>query len=259
MPTVTKTKPNTKTGELKLSSDRKVSPLSRWQIVKKTGKRVAKPKVANSFGLPALASCPGFTEWCMAVCYAFNLQRAWSTVDRLVNHNLTILKGCGSNVPRMTELLTTMVKSVKWHDTEKVFRWHWDGDIFSAQYARAIVQTCDNTPDIQHWLYTRSFDFVALLVNVPNLTVYLSVDVHNMDAARNLYAQYPVGTIHIAACADTWDESEAIVRAVTGRNAPRCPELTGKVPLVTDSGQGACVACGLCIYGRNNVRFASSN
>jgi hypothetical protein len=245
------------TKELKLSGDRKVTPLSRWSTVKKTGKQVAKPKVFNSFGLPALGSCPGFTEWCKQVCYAFNLQRAWSNVDALVQHNLELLRSCGSNVNRMTELLTTLVNSVNWHGTDKVFRWHWDGDIFSLFYSHAIANTCRNTPDVQHWLYTRSFDFVVPLLDIPNLTVYLSVDSHNQKEAKRLYKRHP--SLRIAACANTWDESESIVRAVTGRNAPRCPELTHKVPLVTSEGKGACVECGLCIYGRNNVRFASSN
>lgn len=238
---------------LKLSSDRKVSPLSRYEPAAKRWK----PKVANSFGLPAgpQGSCPDATEWCLSVCYADKLQRAWSTVDRLVNHNLTLLKGCGSNVGRMIALLTTMVGSVDWHGTDKVFRWHWDGDVFSRPYAHALARTCDAFPDIQFWIYTRSFDYVSILASVPNLTVYLSVDPFNVRKAKQAYAAHP--TVWVAACADTWDESETIMRTVVGRNAPRCPELTGKVPLVNDKGQGACVTCGLCIWGTNHVRFSS--
>lgn len=242
---------------LKLSGDRKVSPRSRWSIVKKTGKPVAKVKINNAFGLPAMDSCPEFTEWCRKVCYAFNLQRLYTNVDNLVRHNLNILKECGANVARMVELLVTMVESVKWDDAVKVFRWHWDGDVFSLPYAHAIAETARRTPDVQHWLYTRSFGFVGALVNVPNLTVYLSVDRFNADEAKRTLALYP--SLLVAACGDTWDESEELMRAVVGRNAPRCPELTHKIPLVTPSGEGACVACGLCIYGRNHVRFASSN
>lgn len=241
---------------LKLSGDRKVSPRNRWQLVKKTGKRVAKPKVFNSFGLPAIESCPEYTEWCSQVCYAFNLQRAWSTVDRLVSHNLSLLKACGSNVAKMTTLLSEMVSSVNWHGSEPVFRWHWNGDIFSRPYAIAIANTCKAFPDTQFWLYTRSFEFVPEILDIPNLTVYLSVDPYNIIQATKLYGEYP--QLLIAACADTWQESEDIMRSVVGRNAPRCPELTHKIPLVTENGEGACVACGLCIYGRNHVRFASS-
>lgn len=242
--------------KLKPSNDRKVSTKSRWSIAK-SGKRTAKPMVPNSFGLPALDSCPDWTEWCRNVCYAFNLQRAWSNVDNLVHHNLDLLKSCGSNVNKMVALLNEMVQSIDWKGTEKLFRWHWDGDIFSKPYAVAIAKTCQSNPDIQFWLYTRSFDFVPALLNIPNLAVYLSVDSFNIDKAKRLYNQYHP-YLWIAACADTWEESETIMRDVVGRNAPRCPELTGKVPLVSENGVGACIDCGLCIYGRNHVRFASN-
>jgi hypothetical protein len=246
--------------KLKLSSDRKVSPLSRYQASQKRWM----PKVANSFGLPAgrQGSCPDATDWCLSLCYADRLQSAWSSVDRLVWHNMNLLKECGSNVARMVALLTEMVGSVNWYGTEKVFRWHWDGDVFSASYARAIARTCDAFPDIRFWIYTRSFEYVPFLLNVPNLVVYLSVDRCNIDAAATLYnatrgRSKPL--LRIAACADTWEETESLMRQVTGRNAPRCPELTGKTPLVNDKGQGACVACGLCIRGTNHVRFASDH
>ena len=243
--------------KLKLSADRKVSPLSRWEFVKKTLKWRAKPKVMNSFGLPALISCPGFTEWCKTICYAFSTQRFYPSVQKLVDHNLEVLRSAGSNIKKMTELLCEMVASVNWHGTTPVFRWHWDGDIFSAPYAVAIANTCEAFPNIQFWLYTRSFDFVHLLRDIPNLAVYLSVDEYNMHAAIDIRDSYP--QFLVAACADTWDESEVLMRKVVGRNAPRCPELTGKIPLVSPDGIGACVACGLCIYGRNHVRFASKH
>lgn len=241
---------------MKLSGDRKVSALCSWHNVK--GKQVAKPKVKNAFGLPAGDSCPGRTEWCES-CYAEKLQKAWTNVDALVWHNLNTLLSCGSNVPKMTKLLDEMVKSVKWYDQEKVFRWMWNGDIFSSYFARSIVKTCDLNPDIQFWLYTRSFKWVNLLYGVPNLTVYLSVDEHNLEAARKVYNSVEPGTVWVAAGADSWEQTEEIMRDVVGRNAPRCPELTGKLPMVTADGKGACVACGMCIKGVNHVRFAGNH
>jgi protein gp88 len=237
--------------KLKLTSDRKVSPLSRYE----KGAKRWKPKVANSFGLPAFLSCPEFTNWCKQVCYAANLERVFTSANRLVNHNLTLLKACGSNVKAMTTLLTELVGSVKWHGTARVFRWHWDGDLFSRPYTAAVASTCQAFPDIQFWLYTRSFDYVPLLVDIPNLTVYLSTDEYNIDKAKRTYAAHP--TLRIAACANSWEQSEDIMRQVVGRSAPRCPALTGKTPMVNDEGVGACVACKLCIRGTNHVRFAT--
>ena len=69
----------------------------------------------------------------------------------------------------------------------------------------------------------------------------------------------------LAFCADTWEETEELAAKFPHRRkGPKCPELTGKTPMVVWDddgvfGRGACVECGMCIYGRNNVRFASTN
>jgi hypothetical protein len=72
--------------------------------------------------------------------------------------------------------------------------------------------------------------------------------------------RYP--ELKLAFCADTWDETESLADQFDGeRKGPRCPELTGKLPLVVwdteKTGHGACVECNMCIDGVNNVRFAS--
>ena len=71
----------------RLSSDRKVAPL-----VRKKGKGVNEgtPKVKNTFGLPALVSCPGHTEWCAEACYALALQN-FPGVRNLVQENWEIV------------------------------------------------------------------------------------------------------------------------------------------------------------------------
>jgi len=238
--------------KLKLSNDRKVTPLATF-----TKSKGWTPKVPNSFGLPAIDSCPDATEWCMGICYALRLQTAWTSVDNLVRHNLEVLRSAGNNVKKMTAMLVEAIESINWRGTTPVFRWQWNGDIFSKTYAAAIAETCKAFPDIQFWLYTRSFDYIPLIADIPNLTVYLSIDTHNIDEGKRTYESIP--GLWVAACADDWDTSEDIMRQVVGRNAPRCPELTGKLPLVTENGEGACVACGMCIYGRNHVRFASDH
>lgn len=238
--------------KLKLSGNRKVSPLSRI-----TSSKEAKVKVKNAFGLPAFDSCTYFTEWCIGTCYADRIQTAWTNVDALVWHNLETLRSVGSNVPKMVALLDEMVKSVNWHGQEKVFRWLWNGDVFSALFARAIAKTCDLNPEVQFWMYTRSFAYTPHLWGIPNLVVYLSVDEYNIDWAKKVYNSVTPGTVWIAACADTWEQTEEIMREVVGRNAPRCPELTGKIPLVSDDGVGACVQCKLCYKSINHVRFSS--
>lgn len=252
------------TTALKVSRDRKVSPYSVWRTAAKRWE----PQVANSFGLPSGppasgGSCTGVTEFCIG-CYADALEIGFPSVGRLVDHNLAALQACGSNVSRMAELLTGVVDVFvaecckaerKGATVERVYRIHWDGDFYSRPYAAAWAQVCRAFPDVQFWLYTRSFNVVDLLAGIPNLVVYLSVDEGNVTKARAAHKRHP--WTHLAFCGATWAETEALAARFPGESrGPRCPELTGKVPMVNAEGVGACVTCGLCVWGRNNVRFA---
>lgn len=240
---------------LKLSNDRKVSPLSRQS---KSGEW--KPLSPNSFGLPAGKSCPGETPFCKG-CYAASIEKRWKNgPGKLVQHNYDALLECGSNVSRMVDLLADMMvrfldAHTKVSETLPVFRIHWDGDFYSKPYTVAWSQIIRRFRGIQFWAYTRSFEFVPYLDNPANLALYLSVDEFNVDDATEVLIANP--WVRLAFCADTWEATEDIAsRFPQERKGPRCPALTGKLPLVNDEGVGACVACGLCIYGKNNVRFA---
>lgn len=242
--------------KLRLSGDRKVSPLSIFS----NSKQEWEVKVKNAFGLPAGDSCPGATEWCFSEtggkCYANKIQKYRPNVDKLVWHNFELLKAAGS-AKKMTALLVEMIGSIKWYGTDRIFRWFWDGDLFSRSYTTAVRNTCLAFPEIQFWIYTRSFSFVYLLEDTPNLQVYLSVDCYNLKHAKKAFKKHP--TFKIAACADTWGEASDIMKEVTGQSSPACPELRKAMPLVNDDGVGVCAACRICVDGTFNIRFASSN
>lgn len=248
-----------KVNRLKLSNDRKVSPRSKWAVAAKRWE----PMVPNSFGLPAGISCPGKTAFCEG-CYAENIERAFPSVSKLTHHNLDLLLACGSNVSAMAELLGEAIDAYRaahlkaekrqGESIPMVFRIHWDGDFFSFQYASAWARVIRANADVTFWAYTRSFAYVGALAGLANLSLYLSVDEHNADEAQDTHELFPWA--RLAFCAATWDETETLARKVSGRNAPRCPELAGKMPLVSTDGVGACVDCGLCFRGTNNVRFS---
>lgn len=242
---------------LKLSNDRKVSPLSRW---KESAKRW-EPVVPNSLGLSAgkAGSCPGETPFCKG-CYAARTEKVFTSAGRLVAHNLETLQS--TDMQGMVDLLADAVerflaKAVK-HGADPVFRIHWDGDLFSLDYARAWARVIRRFRGVQFWLYTRSFDMVEPFQGIGNVAVYLSVDEHNIKQAAATYLLN--NWVHLAFCADTWEGTEELAEAfpVMVRKGPRCPELTGKLPMVGADGKGACVSCGLCVFGRNNVRFSKS-
>jgi len=263
------------TAALRLSNDRKVSPLIRRQSAKDS------PAIPNAFGLTAGLSCPGRTGFCRS-CYAENLERAYTSTAALVRGNYELLAAfdAAGDLVAMVNALNAMVRDY-WTFFRKalaagrvdlshaVFRIHWDGDYFSDLYARAWSVVVSDWPHVQFWSYTRSYEYVAALAGQANHAVYLSVDAENVAAAAPILAARP--DVHAAYCATT--QTDAAALAVTaGRGRPAvCPENVGNLPLVVaksgrrretvavgDDARGACVACGLCVYGRRDVAFATS-
>lgn len=248
---------------VKASYNRKVTPFAKQE---KSGRW--KPVVGNTFGVKSGAGCPDATPFCDG-CYALNEERVFTSVGRLVTANLDALLACGSNAGRMVELLAPLVDQflrecaradkVSTVPVQRVYRIDWDGDLFNRAYAAAWAEVARRYPHVQFWLYTRSFvtmHLLDLLADVPNLSVFLSVDEDNVSEAQVAKATYP--WVRLAFCGRTWDDTEVLATKFDGeRKGPRCPELTGRMAMVNpETGVGACVECGLCVYGRNNVRFA---
>jgi hypothetical protein len=249
---------------LRISKDRKISPGVSYASSGKSFR-----VLPNAFGLPAgpADSCPGATHACTDVCYAGRLELAYTSLHRMLAHNLRLLRACADDVPAMTELIVPLVADfltavTNWQrrhgrPVAKVFRIHWDGDFFSMPYAEAWREVVRRFPDVAFWTYTRSFtdrlDVVPTLYGLPNLTLYLSVDRNNQRDARRVLAKYP--DVHVSVLAGTVAGGKVLYTALTGKSAIPCPEKVGKLPLVTSSGEGACVTCGLCVFGRKGVVF----
>lgn len=252
------------------SFDRKVDP-----VVRRQGSKDA-PVLGNTYGLPAGLSCPGRTAFCDG-CYAERTERVFTSSGRLVAANWAAHQAAEASddpVSAHVSILSGVVgdfaaRAVKHGHRARdaaIFRIHWDGDFFSAAYAEAWAQVCAAFPQIRFWAYTRSFDFVDLLADVPNLTLYLSVDAYNCEQAGLLLDIYP--SLRAAFCADTQADASVLADKV-GRSAAPCPENVGRIPLVMSmsgrrtevlqkgaDGQGACAACRLCVDGVRDVSFA---
>jgi hypothetical protein len=194
------------------------------------------------------------------VCYA---DPWFPAVRRLLDANWVEYQKCKRSVGALVEMLLPVVgeshlRAVK-RGVPHVFRWFWAGDIPGRNFAHTIRKVALFYYESQFWLYTRNFDVVRLL-KAPNVTVYLSVDRDNVDAALKCWRANR--WVKLAFCGDTWGETEDLASRFDGeRKGPRCPELVGKLPMVVwgdgGTGHGACVECGMCITGVNNVRFAA--
>lgn len=217
-----------------------------------------KSLLKNAFSLPSGRnySCPGATKVCETVCYAGKLEKQYPAFRELTLHNWELLKDATET--EMYILLWEMIEEFSQecakNNISKVFRWHADGDIFSEDYAKAIARTCKRHWDVQFWIYTRSFEYVQHIAGINNLGVYISVDSENKEEAVKVSAEFP--NVRIAYLAETHEQGKEFMLEHTGKPGAICPENAKIIPLITKNG-GACVTCGLCIFGKADIRFAS--
>jgi hypothetical protein len=236
--------------KLKRSNDRKVA-----NAVSPNGKTAT---IANTFGLPAGKeySCPGATATCESVCYAGKLEKLFKGVKANLLHNWDLLKNADHDT--MEALLMEMIADFK-KDCEKknakmLFRIHWDGDFFSDDYAFAWKHTILNNSDIQFWVYTRVKSAAIMLKDIPNLSLYYSTDDDNAPIGAELKTEY---NIRLAYLGKTFAATESKMKELTGKVGAKCPENNKQIPLISTNGS-ACVSCGLCVYGKADIRFSAS-
>ena len=236
---------------LKRSMDRKVT-----NAVSPNGKT---PTIANTFGLPAgkAFSCPGATSICESVCYAGKLEKVYKGVRDVLIHNWNLLKD--ADEPTMVDLLENMINDFR-KDCEKknaklLFRIHWDGDFFNDTYARAWQYVILTNTDIQFWVYTRVKSAALILDGIENLSLYYSTDDENKDIAHDL--RKTGNKIRLAYLGKTFGVTESTMKELIGKPGAKCPENNKSIPLISTSGS-ACVSCGLCVYGKADIRFSAT-
>jgi hypothetical protein len=236
--------------KLKRSNDRKVA-----NLVTKNGKQAA---IANTFGLPAgkAYSCPGATTICETVCYAGKLEKLYKAVKANLLHNWELLRN--ADEPTMVDLLEDMIADFKADCVKKnapmLFRIHWDGDFFNDTYTRAWQYVILNNTDIQFWVYTRVKSAALMLNNISNLSLYYSTDDENKEIGYELKVNEG---IRLAYLGKTFAVTESIMKELTGKPGAKCPENMKSIPLISSAGS-ACVSCGLCVYGKADIRFSAS-
>ena len=235
---------------LKRSMDRKVT-----NAVSPNGKT---PTIANTFGLPAgkAYSCPGATSICESVCYAGKLEKVYKGVKAVLIHNWNLLKDADG--PTMVSLLDEMIvdfkKDCDKRNAPKLVRIHWDGDFFNDTYAYAWKTVIVNHPDVKFWVYTRVSSAIAILTDIPNLSLYFSTDDENRDIAKSLRDLH--GT-RLAYLGKTFAVTETVMKELTSKVGAKCPENNKSIPLISSAGS-ACVSCGLCVFGKADIRFSAS-
>ena len=215
-----------------------------------------KPRVgiANTFGLPSgkQYSCPSQTEFCADICYAGAIERLRKAVTALLMSNWELLRDATREemIALLSDMIAGFVADCDRRNAPRLFRIHWDGDFFSAEYLAAWDTVIAANPSIQFWVYTRVAPFAIYLHKRrrPNLSLYFSADRDNITVARTLKAK----GIRIAYVARTFDDGRAEFP-----DAMPCPENQKKLALISSKGS-ACVRCGMCVYGRRDILFRTT-
>ena len=238
------------TMKLKRSNDRKVA-----NLVTKNGKQAA---IANTFGLPAGKefSCPGATSICETVCYAGKLEKLFKGVKTNLMHNWDLLKDADglTMVMLLSEMIDEFVIDCEKKEAPKLFRIHWDGDFFNDTYTNAWKFVIEQNPDIQFWVYTRVKSAALILNNISNLSLYFSTDDENATIGEVLKKDYDV---RLAYLGKTFAVTADKMKELTGKVGAKCPENNKQIPLISSNGS-ACVSCGLCVYGKADIRFSAT-
>jgi ferredoxin len=236
--------------KLKRSNDRKVA-----NLVTKNGKQAA---IANTFGLPAgkAYSCPGATSICESVCYAGKLEKLFKGVKINLLHNWELLKDADSEVMvrLLDEMIIEFIADCEKKGAPKLFRIHWDGDFFNDTYTYAWKTVIEKHVNVQFWVYTRVKSAALILKDVSNLSLYYSTDDENKNIAHDLKLNQG---IRLAYLGKTFAVTESTMKELTGKPGAKCPENMKSIPLISSNGS-ACVSCGLCVYGKADIRFSAS-
>jgi hypothetical protein len=123
-------------------------------------------------------------------CYALKGNYRFGNVQRALEKRFEALQH-----PQWVAAMVCLILDTK----NPFFRWHDSGDIQSVEHLAKIVEVCERTPSVRHWLPTREYkivqDYLKSGAVIPaNLTIRLSA--HMRDTAPPSGYGLPTSTVH---------------------------------------------------------------
>lgn len=184
--------------------------------------------------LTAGDSCGGASDWCREYCYA---KRGFFTMPTHLSkyaEQLSLLREDPGAYEAQLRLEVAKLPA------GSVFRFHVSGDIDSVEHVGIIRRVVESRPEVEFYLYTRSYRVTAIrravekqLFQLPNLHVWGSTD-PTMPPAPKGWRE-----------ARVFDTQE---QARDGGFAVICPEQTGR--------KASCTDCGLCWHAKPTAQLA---
>lgn len=141
---------------------------------------------ANAFSLLQIDDCPYRTPLCERACYVHNLEEHQPALHALYAENSRNMRRVVDSWDEKIDGDRVAVAFGDWikKHASGGFRWHVSGDIFSLAYAYFITIVCQESPKVDHWIYTRSFRYIPALRDAKNLVVNISADEDNYTKAK---------------------------------------------------------------------------
>lgn len=129
--------------------------------------------LVHGWSIPAGLTCPGESLLCSSRCYAKKGLFYMPTVAAAHKRNLVMAKS-----PEFTDWMKHELK----RNCVRVMRVHVSGDFFNITYTRQWYDIMAATPDVQFFMYTRSWRIEELLPDLiglsqlPNVALWWSID-----------------------------------------------------------------------------------
>lgn len=151
----------------------------------------------NAFSLPAASvedpyahasahrPCPGSTPTCRASCYVRGLAKHAPDLYRFYQSNADALAECLASDRAFFLSAITLAMWIE-DNAPHGFRWHVSGDVLNVRHAEWIVEVCRLAEQVPFWIYTRTLEAVAMLMQADNLAVNVSADADNFQEARSI-------------------------------------------------------------------------
>lgn len=212
-----------------------------------------------TFSLPAVATCPGRTAACSAVCYATRGHFRRPSVQEKFAANL--------KATRRKNFVERMVMELDILRAKKV-RIHVSGDFYSQRYIRKWRQIVRRLPWVRFYAYTRSWRVPRLvneleaLASLPTVSIWLSADAQTGMPPKKW--SWQAGTCYLAADDADLVEDDRIdlffrerpttERKFVGR-AMVCPNEQG----LEKSKAISCSSCNFCLSKQQGRRFTAAS
>lgn len=118
-----------------------------------------------------------------AICYALKGRYRFKKVQSALYRRLEAITG-----PFWADAMAELINRESEDEVETpYFRWHDSGDLQSLDHLVSIVEVCEKTPDVRHWLPTREYGILREFIidgrEIPeNLNIRISAHMVDGDA-----------------------------------------------------------------------------